>query len=115
MSSSAACLPHILLIEDDVPWGRMLSAGLDLRSRLDWARNLEDARRLLEDRSYELLVSDLCLGTSDARPLLSELGRTELRPRVLLISGHMEARRGGDPRFVRSVKLHRVGRPARRT
>ncbi len=87
MPTPAPCLPHTLLIEDDVAWTRLLTVGLEAFSRLDSARTLDTARGFLEDRSYDLVVSDLHLDGSDARSFLSGLRRTSRSPKILLISG----------------------------
>jgi DNA-binding NarL/FixJ family response regulator len=54
---------QVLLIEDDEVSGEMLRAGLqNLSIVCTWVKTVDDARRALEKRTYDAVVTDIMLG-----------------------------------------------------
>jgi DNA-binding NarL/FixJ family response regulator len=54
---------QVLLVEDDEIAGEMLCSGLqNLNVACSWVRTVEDARRVLERRTFDAVVTDIMLG-----------------------------------------------------
>lgn len=67
---------QVLLVEDDDVAGEMLSSGLQAQNVVcTWVRTLEDARRALERRTFDAVVTDIMLGPDgpDGLDLVKEL------------------------------------------
>jgi DNA-binding NarL/FixJ family response regulator len=67
---------QVLLIEDDEVAGETLCSGLQNQSiACTWVRNVEDARRALERRTFDAVVTDIMLGpdTPSGLDLVKEL------------------------------------------
>ncbi len=54
MSIASGCLPRILLLEDDLPWGRLFTVGLDLGATVVWAKDVASAKRELQVRPFDV-------------------------------------------------------------
>lgn len=70
---------QVLLIEDDEVSGEMLCSGLQGMSiACTWVRNVDDARRALEKRTFDAIVTDIMLGpdTPSGLDLVKELQPT---------------------------------------
>src|SRR5689334_20446631 len=70
---------QVLLIEDDEVAGETLCSGLQNMSiACTWVRNIEDARRALERRTFDAVVTDIMLGpdTPSGLDLVKELQPT---------------------------------------
>jgi len=70
---------QVLLIEDDEVAGETLCSGLqNLSIACTWVRNIEDARRALERRTFDAIVTDIMLGpdTPSGLDLVKELQPT---------------------------------------
>jgi ActR/RegA family two-component response regulator len=88
MALSRECSPHILIVEDDAVWARLLITGLEPRGDVTWAQTLADARTQLENRIFDLVLVDLQLGTEPGHSIPQLARRFNPRTRVLLISGN---------------------------
>jgi len=67
---------QVLLIEDDEVAGETLCSGLQNQSiACTWVRNVDDARRALEKRTFDAVVTDIMLGpdTPSGLDLVKEL------------------------------------------
>jgi DNA-binding response OmpR family regulator len=84
-----SCAPHVLVVEDDALWSRLLLTGLEPHASIDLARSLTEARDFLEDRVYDLVVTDLKLGTESGRSVPQLARRHNPNTRVLLVSGNL--------------------------
>jgi DNA-binding NarL/FixJ family response regulator len=70
---------QVLLIEDDEVAGETLCSGLqNLSIACTWVRNIDDARRALERRTFDAVVTDIMLGpdTPTGLDLVKELQPT---------------------------------------
>jgi DNA-binding NarL/FixJ family response regulator len=70
---------QVLLIEDDEVAGEMLCAGLqNLSIVCTWVKTVDDARKALERRTYDAVVTDIMLGpdTPSGLELVKELQPT---------------------------------------
>src|SRR5258705_6710315 len=70
---------QVLLIEDDEVAGETLCSGLQNMSiACTWVRNIDDARRALERRTFDAVVTDIMLGpdTPSGLELVKELQPT---------------------------------------
>ncbi len=70
---------QVLLIEDDEVAGETLCSGLqNLSIACTWVRNIDDARRALERRTFDAVVTDIMLGpdTPSGLDLVKELQPT---------------------------------------
>ena len=88
MTPPRECRPHVLVVEDDPPWGRLLVSDLERSCRVSWARTLTGARRLLDDRVFDLVVTDLELGGETGLSVPGLARRFHPRTPVLIVSGH---------------------------
>ncbi len=88
MTLLRGCKPRVLVVEDDPLWGRLLVSDVERRCRVDWARTPAEARRLLDDRVFDLVITDLELGRETAHDLPALARRFSPRTPVLLVSGH---------------------------
>ena len=88
MALPRECTPQVLVVEDDSLWARLLITGLEPRCRVDWGRTLGEARGFLEDRLYDLVVTDLQLGLEAGHGVPSLARRFNPNTRVLIVSGH---------------------------
>ena len=85
---------HILVVEDDANL-RELSANILLLENhdVDTARDGVEALYRIEQRTYDLIISDLQMPNLDGRGLHDAL-RTrygQSLPRVIIVTGHAEA------------------------
>jgi putative two-component system response regulator len=82
-----------ILVVDDEP-----EICAFVRSFLEWvgfgvdtAGSPDGARERLTERSYDLVITDLCLGEASGLDLIAEIRRTAPGTRVILISAHADA------------------------
>ncbi len=88
MTPPRECMPCVLVVEDDPLSARLLRSGLERRSRVAWARTLTGARRLLGERVFDLVVTDLQLGGDSGRGIPALARLYDPRTPVILVSGH---------------------------
>jgi DNA-binding NtrC family response regulator len=82
-------MSRILIVDDDAAVRRMLArtfapAGYELEE----ARGGAEALRLLDERQYEVVVTDLRMSGSDGLEILRKALGTHPTPAVILMSGH---------------------------
>src|SRR5947209_13303240 len=82
-------MPRILLVDDEADILGIMSetVGKGLGCRLLQARNLGEARHILENQSVELLVTDVHLPDGDGTSLLPMLRREQPQANAIVISG----------------------------
>jgi len=85
---SQECAAHVLVAEDDDVIAGLLLTGLEPPVRVDRARTLTEARDFLEDRVYDLVVTDLKLGVESGLGVPQLARRHYPNTPVLLVSGH---------------------------
>ncbi len=77
----------ILLIEDDMDLGNGVRIALaDQGMDVTWVRQLADAKRQLDQRSFDLLLLDLGLPDGDGMALLAALRREREGVPILILS-----------------------------
>ncbi len=78
-----------LLVEDEPNMVRTLAKILERRGhRVDSAANGEEALRLLERETYDLVITDLNMPVMDGMQLLREMRARGLQPATLVLTGH---------------------------
>jgi len=80
--------PHILHVEDDPDVRHVVRSVLESQAEVVNAVSLAEARALLAEEHFDLLLLDLALPDGPGYLLLQELDRYQARPPVLLFSGH---------------------------
>jgi PAS domain S-box-containing protein len=78
--------PRVLHIEDDTDLAAVVRTLLEPRYRLDLAAGPDEARQLLADADYALVLLDLELEGGDGIAVLDALRETSRRPPVLVFS-----------------------------
>jgi DNA-binding NtrC family response regulator len=82
-------MSRILIVDDDAAVRRMLArAFAPARYELEEAEGGAEALRLLDERQYEVVVSDLRMSGSDGLDVLRKALATNPTPAVILMSGH---------------------------
>jgi len=85
-------MKQILYIEDNAPTQMVVSKQLAKLGKVSTASNLADGRRLLHERTFDLLISDVYLPDGKALELIREI-RVEHSPEqlpVILLSSSMD-------------------------
>jgi DNA-binding response OmpR family regulator len=77
VASKFNSVPRVLHVEDDPDILRIVSAVVAEHVDLSPARNLADAKRLLADETFDLVLLDLGLPDGDGKDLLSLLRRPD--------------------------------------
>src|SRR5258708_588367 len=87
--STTVTRPRVLVVDDEIDILGIISdtVGKDLGCRLLQARNLGEARHILENQSVELLVTDVHLPDGDGTTLLPMLRREQPQAQAIVISG----------------------------
>lgn len=80
--------PRILHVEDDPDVRQIVRSVLEAQAEVVNAVSLAEARVLLAEERFDLLLLDLALPDGPGHLLLHELERYQTRPPVLLFSGH---------------------------
>ena len=85
-------MADLLLIENDRRLGELLGWFLEQRGyTVRRAADFGQARTLLTERTPALVLSDLELGSEDARDELPRLSAEGLLPPTLVVSGYLDA------------------------
>src|SRR5437016_1668573 len=81
--------PRVLIVDDEIDILGIISetVGKGLGCRLLQAKNLGEARHILENQSVELLVTDVHLPDGDGTTLLPMLRREQPHAQAIVISG----------------------------
>src|SRR5258706_1932612 len=81
--------PRVLIVDDEIDILAIISetVGNGLGCRLLQARNLGEARHILENQTVELLVTDVHLPDGDGTTLLPMLRREQPQANAIVISG----------------------------
>jgi two-component system response regulator RegA len=80
---------HLLLVEDDPVFARVISRALGQRGYpVDHAESLEQASQLIEQRPYRLAILDLNLGKQSSLELVPLLNERNPGIRTLILTGY---------------------------
>jgi CheY-like chemotaxis protein len=91
-------MKSVLLIEDETMLRSNVARAIaKLGVTVDEAGTLNDALRVIDRRSPDVVVSDIDLPERSGLELLGELGRRGLNPPVLFVSGYLHAYRAQIP------------------
>lgn len=82
--SAGSPVPHLLHVEDDASFREFIAGALQGRLDISHAATLDEARRMLEDQEFDLVLLDLHLPDGNGTDLLDELERYGRRPIVVL-------------------------------
>jgi two-component system, OmpR family, response regulator len=84
---------NILVVDDESRIVEFVSRGLRSRGyNVDGAHSAEDARTLTDSREYDLVILDLLMPGTDGVQLLQELGVSNPRTQVLVLSAVADLR-----------------------
>ena len=84
-------MPATVLVVEDNRWGRKIISdtlrkdGYEVVEAADGA----EAKELLEDRSFDLIISDVVMPNLDGLKLLDHIRRISPRTPVILMSGYL--------------------------
>lgn len=82
-------MPRILLVEDEPAVGRSIRDSLeDEGYHVEWCQSAESALLNLEQKDYDLLLTDVWLPKMDGLKLIEEVSRKEQHPPMIIMSGH---------------------------
>ncbi len=83
---------HILVVDDERDHAQVMSDALErLGHRCDLAYSLADARSRLDNKSYDVIVTDLVMdGNRDGLQLLDIARQADPPPPVLLVTAHAD-------------------------
>ncbi|HBR52868.1 MAG TPA: sigma-54-dependent Fis family transcriptional regulator [Flavobacteriaceae bacterium] len=82
---------HILIVEDDVAFAAMLSAFLERNERtVKTVHNGMDAKKVLADSAFEVVITDLKLPDTTGIELLEYCKETAPGTRVLIMTGYAD-------------------------
>lgn len=88
--SGNGSVPHILHVEDDADLSNVLATALHGTAEVLTAHNLKDARRLLKEQAYTLVVLDIGLPDGSGLDLLEHISPREGEPLpVVILSADM--------------------------
>src|SRR2546430_482132 len=89
IDSRTLAKPRVLIVDDEIDILGIISetVGKGLGFRLLQAKNLGEARHILENQSVELLVTDVHLPDGDGTTLLPMLRREQPHAQAIVISG----------------------------
>lgn len=102
-------IPHILIVDDDPALLQALPQALALRLsaiEVDTSDSALDALKLIEERDYDAIVSDIKMPGMDGLALLDKIQKLRPETPTLLITGHgehdlaVQALRGGAYDFI---------------
>lgn len=80
---------HILIVEDDVNTRVMLAYRLEYAGyHVTQAPDGETALRLLEEHTYNVVLTDIVLGNIDGMDVMHAARRQPYSPEVVLLTGH---------------------------
>ncbi|HVS12011.1 MAG TPA: response regulator [Planctomycetota bacterium] len=83
---------ELLVVENDERIANLMAWFLERRGhRVQKARSFHEARRCIEARRPELVLSDLDLGGESGRDELPRLAEAGLLPPTLVVSGYVDA------------------------
>lgn len=81
----------ILIVEDDITFGVMLKTWLGKKGfDADSASNIARARKQLESRHFDLVLSDLRLPDGDGIHLLKWMNEREIFPPLIIMTGYAD-------------------------
>lgn len=81
----------ILIVEDDITFGVMLKTWLGKKGfEIESASNISRARKQLESRSFDLVLSDLRLPDSDGIALLQWMTEKEMSLPFIIMTGYAD-------------------------
>lgn len=84
-------MADLLLVENDARILELMTFFLERAGhRVRGATSFEDARRMLQDRAPDLLLSDLEMGEESGYRELPRLDREDLLPPTLVVSGYVD-------------------------
>src|SRR5689334_8862411 len=81
-------MSRILIVDDDTAIRRMLGRIAPAGYQIEEARGGIEAMSLLDDRQYEVVITDLRMSGSDGLDVLRRALATNPTPAVILMSGH---------------------------
>jgi signal transduction histidine kinase len=102
-------IPHMLIVDDDPALLQALPQALALRMsaiEVDTSDSALDALKLIEERDYDAIVSDIKMPGMDGLALLDKIQKMRPETPTLLITGHgerdlaVQALRGGAYDFI---------------
>ena len=80
--------PHILIVEDDVTFSLMLKTWLGKKNiQVDTYTTVGDAKKALEEKTYQLILSDLRLPDEDGINLLKWLKENHSDVPLIMMTG----------------------------
>lgn len=80
--------PHILVMEDDPNLSELYAEALGLEGyRVDSARTIADARKLLEENTYKVFLCDMQIGRDRSTDLLKDILEDSGKMQVIMLSG----------------------------
>lgn len=85
-------LPRILLVDDDPPLLQALPDTIRLRfpdALVDTALSVRDARALLHENDYDVVITDLVMPEESGLRLMEEIVKLRLPPAVMLVTAHL--------------------------
>ena len=82
---------RILIVEDDITLGSGIRLALQTQDvQCELSHSLKDARSMLEETSFDLLLLDINLPDGSGLELLDQVRQTSLLPIILLTANDME-------------------------
>src|SRR5207248_777169 len=79
----------ILVVDDDAAHARTVAEGLETEGyKVDVATSGDEGLRLLEEREYDLVVTDLVMPGADGFAVLRAARGRDPAPEVIVVTGH---------------------------
>ena len=83
--------PHILIVEDDVTFSLMLKTWLGKKNiQVDTYTTVGDAKKALEEKTYQLILSDLRLPDEDGINLLKWLKENHSEVPLIMMTSYAD-------------------------
>lgn len=84
--------PNTLIIEDNIFLVKVLKNLLLYQTgRLRIAQSVEEAKALLEQESFELILSDFHLGEQNSMPILKKLNKVQTKQMLVFMSSDINS------------------------
>ena len=80
--------PHILHVEDEADIHQIVKTLMADKARLSWAKNLQEARDMLKQEHFELILLDIALPDGLGQSLLSDIQQQHPTSKLVIYSAY---------------------------
>jgi DNA-binding response OmpR family regulator len=84
----AKASPQILHVEDDLDLGKYIQLILTGKGEVTRVTTIEDARQLIEQQDFDLILLDLTLPDGSGMELIDPLRAKAVAPPIIIFSAH---------------------------